>query len=1567
MAVLKIIEKEITEHYSDGDQVESEILEYVRNNPSGDYSDVLAQDQRWPVFYHLTDMREGILNWYDFTPGCDILEIGAGMGALTGLLCRNAGTVTSVELTLPRARVIEERCRQFDNLTILVGNFNRMAFTQQFDYITLIGVLEYAPGFTDDGNPATFLKRIRKLLKPGGKLLIAIENRFGLKYWCGAAEDHIGKPYAGINGYYEDSPVCTYSRSDLTKLLSSCGLESARFYYPLPDYKLPQILFSDEYLPKSRLKGKVRNYYTDDPILLTDEREALNEVIDNNVFPFFANSFFVEVSEKESKNNQPIFATFTAERLPEEQVITKIYSEGVVKKEAASQKALLHLDEIIDIQKAFKSPSLVPYKREGKDLIMPFIDGDALEDILIDAIYRNAENEVEQWINLFYDELLRSSEYEIINGEPVLKTGFVEMNFQNCLVRNNSLIFFDQEWIEKDVPASAILYRAIRTLYVEHPYIENYLSKSELLKQYCRGVDLIREEQFEIEFAGRVLRKKGNPVFLLDTYRGTLHKEVLTDYRIIERQLKERTIILEETQKVMNETGKQLAERTAELDLVRQTLSEKEQYILDVQNSFSWKITRPLYHSKAAVSALMAEHTTTKKIYKAMSILRRKGIKELGRSYKRYRQGQKELEGAAIILRESPDQIASSNNKDGYLPYDAEYQYNVVFSGLTTDVKMLAFYLPQFHVIPENNAWWGEGFTEWNNVRKGEAMFPGHYQPRVPHADIGYYFLDDIDVMRRQAELAKQHGIYGFCFYYYWFSGKRLLEKPVDMLLQHPEIDLPFCLCWANENWTRAWDGMNKNVLIAQEYSDDDDERFIVDLKKYIDDQRYIRIHGKPLVMVYNPGQIPDCRKSFSKWRETAKKIGLGEILIWTCQTANNTAQILHIEDCIDAEVEFPPHNMWLESFAVRDVELNGKSAFLYNYQRLVSYIERKLKNEEKTLVPIHHSCMLAWDNAARRKDGWFTYYAFSLYSLYRWVLAIADRARKDFDEESRFVFINAWNEWGEGTYLEPDEKYGYANINTVSKALFNLPFQYDLKVISEKSPFVSSEQFNSAASFESTKPRIAVQLHMFYLDTLDETIENLNCMPFEFDCYVSTDTLDKKKKIKEKMAMRCRAKYKEVTVYPNRGRDVAPLLVQMAPVLDEYDYLCHIHSKKTKTNDHGNEWRKYNFRHLFGSSEYMQRLFRLFEDDETLGIIMPEIYPVLELQAEWGGNKEGVQSLLDRIGCSQDLPANPVFPVGNMFWARTKAVKKLFEAGLTQKDFPEEAGQVNATIAHQIERSWVYIAQSAGFRYCKTFNNCNVHASIPARKRLGIYMHYDAAQVISKEDVETIQYFSGMITDLMFVSNSALGQVELNKIRPFVRKTFIRDNIGFDFGGWRQVLLALGKEAVSQYDELVLLNNSFFKPVYDLGEVFSDMGKKELDFWGITVFPYSPDGSYIHKDCIPEHLQSYFLVFENTVLQSAAFWDFWQNLKDYTDFIDVVGNCESQFTKILSDAGFTYEPYIRETYYLSRFLNNYAIPYEKPTSLLLLRDPFVKKKCYDYMSDDEKRKLEWLTGKLKE
>lgn len=365
--------------------------------------------------------------------------------------------------------------------------------------------------------------------------------------------------------------------------------------------------------------------------------------------------------------------------------------------------------------------------------------------------------------------------------------------------------------------------------------------------------------------------------------------------------------------------------------------------------------------------------------------------------------------------------------------YDSAYQNNVDFSNNETDIKPLAFYLPQYHTFKENDEWWGKGFTEWVNTKKSQPNFKDHYQPRVPHNDIGYYELTNIDVLKKQIALAKQHGIYGFCFYYYWFSGKRLMEKPVDILLEHPEVDFPFCFCWANENWTRTWDGLEKNVLIAQEYSKEDYHKFIVDIKKYINDPRYIKVDNKPLILIYNPAAIPNLEELINEWKRYAKEEGIGEIYILTKSFPENNDYGNAL--VADGEFEFAPIAM------NGGTEIEGLAeGYYFNYNEVVKKLEKVYK-DHLTIKPYYYCCTMGWDNSARRKEGYTLYHNYSLKAFYEWTHMICELTRKQFDKDKRFMFINAWNEWAEGTYLEPDEKYGYANINTFSRAIMDLPF----------------------------------------------------------------------------------------------------------------------------------------------------------------------------------------------------------------------------------------------------------------------------------------------------------------------------------------------------------------------------------------------------------------------------------------------------------------------------------------------------------------------------------------------
>ena len=278
-----------TDLYTDG-EIEDELLKIVKENDN--YEKIIANDNRWPILYHLSHFRGNILEWYPFNNEANLLEIGAGCGAITGTLAKKVREVTCVELSKKRSLINAHRNKEFENIEILVGDFNKIQFDKKFDYITLIGVLEYAPGFSNSNEPFhELLKYVKSLLSKNGKLFIAIENRFGLKYWAGAREDHTGNYFESLEGYFGNERVKTFSKKELTKILSEVGFDEIGNYYPIPDYKLPFQIFSDDNLPKvGDLRNLIHNY--DQPRSgLFDEQKVSDALIKNDEFSFFANSF----------------------------------------------------------------------------------------------------------------------------------------------------------------------------------------------------------------------------------------------------------------------------------------------------------------------------------------------------------------------------------------------------------------------------------------------------------------------------------------------------------------------------------------------------------------------------------------------------------------------------------------------------------------------------------------------------------------------------------------------------------------------------------------------------------------------------------------------------------------------------------------------------------------------------------------------------------------------------------------------------------------------------------------------------------------------------------------------------------------------------------------------------------------------------------------------------------------------------------------------------------------------------------------------------------------------------
>jgi lipopolysaccharide biosynthesis protein len=330
--------------------------------------------------------------------------------------------------------------------------------------------------------------------------------------------------------------------------------------------------------------------------------------------------------------------------------------------------------------------------------------------------------------------------------------------------------------------------------------------------------------------------------------------------------------------------------------------------------------------------------------------------------------------------------------------------------------RLIAFYLTQFHPTPENDLWWGKGFTEWTNVTKAVPLFEGHRQPHLS-SDFGFYDLRVRETRRDQISVAKQYGIAGFCYHYYWFSGKRILNLPLDDMLRDAQSDMPFCLCWANENWTRRWDGADHEILIAQKYLPNDDLNFIKSLVPFFQDNRYIRVDGKLFFIVYQPQELPDAYKTVKTWRSYCRSIGLGEIHVCAALTHGNED---YSKFGFDSGVEFPPHN-------VRSANINSQINFhapfrgsVLQYSAIAqSYLDRKY-NEPwvfKTVFP-------SWDNTARTNER-AVIILNGTPENYEYWLSSTIALVKQSQRPDELVFINAWNEWAEGCHLEPDRWFG--------------------------------------------------------------------------------------------------------------------------------------------------------------------------------------------------------------------------------------------------------------------------------------------------------------------------------------------------------------------------------------------------------------------------------------------------------------------------------------------------------------------------------------------------------------
>ena len=697
------------------------------------------------------------------------------------------------------------------------------------------------------------------------------------------------------------------------------------------------------------------------------------------------------------------------------------------------------------------------------------------------------------------------------------------------------------------------------------------------------------------------------------------------------------------------------------------------------------RANQPGQNDQAQVPQISSVSNNKNYLIKAYIFLRDYGIRELLKKVKNRISNVNPIEkqdfrnqpitGEIYFQAYSKMLTTSAENTPEYIPFEEND-----ISEFNKKIKVIAYYLPQFHPIPENDKWWGKGFTEWTNVTKAVPQFIGHYQPHLP-GELGFYDLRLPEVQERQVDLARNYGIYGFCFYYYWFNGKRLLERPLDQFIENPRIDFPFCICWANENWTRRWDGLENDVLLAQTHTHKSDIQFIKDLEPVLRHPNYINIGGRPLIIVYRTSLMENPAKAAATWRKYCIKEGVGNPYLVAAQTFGFTDPR---PIGFDAAVEFPPHNIAYPEITNRMKILNPNFlGRIYNYADMAYYSMKKGDErpyiEFKTIAP-------SWDNAPRKPGNGYSF-AFSTPIVYgRWLEWASQHTIQKNDPEERLVFVNAWNEWSEGTHLEPDRRFGYAYLQATANAIRNIS-HYEYYTLNGRIGF--NEQITK-------KHDTAVVIHIYYPDLWEEIDHYLQNLDNDFDLYISMPEglMEFKDTVFQEYPNA------HILFHKNIGRDVAPFLQIFQTIYPlNYKYLLKLHTKKSPHREDGELWRQDLFKKLLSSSENIQMVKSTFDSQENVGIIAPRGH-VLDFIHYKGlvENKELLDVFTGKLGIPFDENSNFNFIAGTMFWAKPTALQYVNLVPISDADFEPEPIKKDGTIVHAFERFVGLSVSHSGF-----------------------------------------------------------------------------------------------------------------------------------------------------------------------------------------------------------------------------------------------------------------------------
>ena len=623
--------------------------------------------------------------------------------------------------------------------------------------------------------------------------------------------------------------------------------------------------------------------------------------------------------------------------------------------------------------------------------------------------------------------------------------------------------------------------------------------------------------------------------------------------------------------------------------------------------------------------------------------------------------------------------IINNNNKiieiDNKLE-ETNYEKNKNFSQYSTKIKVIALYFPNIYLSEFSEMMLKESRLhddkeESKNYYQQSALLNEYenknmyFDKHKPNNSIEYEFI------YKQIELAKSHGIYGFAFYVYIFSNKIIIDRYIYAFIENKMIKFKYLfilkfkdICYKNEK-----------LFILLQFKKQFPNTFILKIQKFLFDKRYIKFKSKPIICLDKFKNIEKLKHLISSWRNEAKNIGFKDLFIITSLKEKKISTI-GLSNIINAGFEHLPNYLLRTKLRVN---------FIKNYTFFAGLIYNDIGFKNNNSFYIFRGSTLS-NNFKIRRHNIFGEYSPELFYIMNKM--IIDKFFRNSKNSHKFIFLNSWNNYYDGSYLEPDNQFGFGSLNALSKAIFNLNFRNKTYIYS---------------NLNNNYVKVAIQAHIFYEDLIDEIISITNNIPVKFDFYITTNNLQKRKIIKEHIETKSKANKYQIKIVKNKGRDILPLLIQMRKVFNKYKYFCHIHSKKTLQNPiYGYQWRLYLYKNLLGSKDTISEILSDFEEDGKLGFIFPETF-YLAKESALKLDEQLINSmnyLISKLFGEFKIGNKLDFPAGDMFWARSKAVYQIFQINLEDDIYLE--GKGNQTILFAIERIWLYIVKYNGYYYKK-------------------------------------------------------------------------------------------------------------------------------------------------------------------------------------------------------------------------------------------------------------------------